>query len=95
MTGFVRDGFGRKPFLGDFSSISSVSSAASSGKRNAHRPAPVRNFSSLKKGEHRGKISVVDMVSLVFKGHLYLPSAWKVFFFEARKVLQKIFFRWW
>ena len=33
------------------------------------------------------------MVLLVFIGFLY-PPAWKVFF-EARKVLQKIFFRWW
>ena len=45
-------------------------------------------------GGHRGKILVVDMVSLVFTGFLYPPLAWKVFF-EARKVVQKIFFRWW
>ena len=32
-----------------------------------------------KNGGHRGKISVVDMVSLVSIGFLYPPPAWKVF----------------
>ena len=35
------------------------------------------------------------MVFLVFIGLLYPPPAWKVILFDARKVLQKIFFRWW
>ena len=37
---------------------------------------------------------MVDMAFLVFIGFLYPPLAWKVLF-EARKVLQKIIFRWW
>ena len=45
-----------------------------------HHPAPVTNFSLKKKRGHRGKISVVDMVSLVFTGFLYPPLAWKVSF---------------
>ena len=49
-------------------------------KESIHRPAPVQNFSLPKKnGGHRGKISVVDMVFLVFIGFLYPPPAWKVF----------------
>ena len=32
-----------------------------------------------KNGVHRGKISVVDMVFLVFMGFLYPPPVWKVF----------------
>ena len=40
-----------------------------SEKESIHRPAPVQNFSLPKKnGGHRGKISVVDMVFLVFIG---------------------------
>ena len=61
---------------------------------NIHRLAAVRNFSLPKKWGHRGKISVVDMAFLIFIGLLHLPPAWKVFF-EARKVLQMIFFPWW
>ena len=73
----------------------SVKSTISGKKETIHRPAPVQNFSLQKEeGAHRGKISVVDMVFLVFIGFLYPPPAWKVFF-EARKVLLKIFFRWW
>ena len=38
-------------------------------KQTIHRPAPVQNLNfSLQNGVHRGKISVVDMVSLVFVG---------------------------
>ena len=59
-------------------------------KESIHHPAPVQNFSLPKKRGHRGKISVVDMVFLVFIGFLCPPPAWKVFF-EARKVPQKIF----
>ena len=64
---------------------------------NIHRPAPVQNFSLPKKmGGHRGKISVVDMVFfLVFIGFSYIHHRPGKFFFEARKVPQKIFFRWW
>ena len=40
------------------------------GKESIRRPAPVRNFSLPKNWGHRGKISVVDMVSLVFIGFL-------------------------
>ena len=36
-------------------------------------------FFAEKNGVHRGKISVVDMVFLVFIGFLYPPPAWKVF----------------
>ena len=52
-----------------------------------------RTFLCRKNGVHRGKISVVDMASLVFIG-LFVSTTGK-FFFEARKVVQKIFFRWW
>ena len=61
-------------------------------KEAIHHSAPVRNFSlpKRKKGGHRGKISVVAMVFLVFIGFLYPPLSWKNVF-EARKVFQKIF----
>ena len=50
------------------------------GKESIHRLAPVQNFSLPRKnGVHREKISVVDMVFLVFIGFLYPPPAWKVF----------------
>ena len=49
-------------------------------KESIRRPAPVQNFSLPKENEgHRGKISVVDMVFLVFIGILYPPLTWKVF----------------
>ena len=35
-------------------------------------------FFAEKNGGHRGKISVVDMVFLVFIGFLYRPPVWKV-----------------
>ena len=55
-----------------------------------HRPAPVKKLSLPKtNGGNRGKISVVDMVSLGFIGFLYL------FHLRPEKVLQLIFFRWW
>ena len=64
-------------------------------KESIHRPAPVQNFSLPEKnGGNRGKISVVDMVFLVFIGFCIRPRAGK-FFFEARKVPLMIFFRWW
>ena len=37
------------------------------------------DFLAPKDGGYRGKISVVDMVFLVFIGFLYPPPAWKVF----------------
>ena len=52
-------------------------------------------FFAEKNGFRRGKISVVNMVLLVLIRFLYPLPAWKVFLFEARKVLQKIFLRWW
>ena len=49
-------------------------------KEAVHHPAPVQNFSlQEKKGVHKGKISVTDVVFLVFIGFLYPPPAWKVF----------------
>ena len=52
-----------------------------SGKKKAYT-ALLQSRTSLcrKNGVHRGKISVVDMVFLVFIGFLYPPPAWKVFF---------------
>ena len=49
------------------------------GKRN-HTPrcSSEELFFAEKNGGHRGKISVVDMVSLVFIGFLYPPLAWKL-----------------
>ena len=64
-------------------------------KETVHRPAPVQNFSLQKKmGSTEERSRWFDMVFLVFIEFLYPPPAWKVFF-PARKVLQKIFFRWW
>ena len=42
-----------------------------------HRPAPVRNFSLRKEWGPQRKISMVDMVFLVFIGLLRLPPAWE------------------
>ena len=47
------------------------------GKESIHRRAEL--FFAEKNGGHRGKISVVDMVFLVFVGILYPPQTWKVF----------------
>ena len=44
-----------------------------------------RTFLCRKNGVHRGKISVVDMVFLVFIGFLYPPLAWKVFYLQPEK----------
>ena len=64
-------------------------------KESIHRPAPVQNSSLQRKnGVHRGKISVVDMVFLVFTGFCIHHRPGK-FFLETRKVPQRIFFRWW
>ena len=65
-------------------------------KESIHHPAPVQNFSlTEKKGGHRRKISVVDMVFLVFIGFFISTTDLESSFFEDRKVPQKIFFRWW
>ena len=50
------------------------------GKR-MHTPpcSSAELFFAERKGVHRGKISVVDMVFLAFIGFLYPPLAWKVF----------------
>ena len=47
----------------------------------------MQNF-SLPNGGHRGKISVVDMVCLVFIGFLYPPLTWKVFSLRPEKFLK-------
>ena len=66
------------------------------GKRKHTPPcSSAELFFAEKHGVRRGKISVVDMVFLVFMGFLYPPPAWNVFHFVPRKVLQKILFRWW
>ena len=50
------------------------------GKRNHTPPCSSAELCFAEKnGVHRGKISVVDMVFLVFIGILYPPPAWKVF----------------
>ena len=50
------------------------------GKRNHTPPcSSAELFFAEKNGVHRGKISVVDMLFLVFIGFLYPPPAWKVF----------------
>ena len=50
------------------------------GKKKAYTALlQCRTFLCRKNGVHRGKISVVDMVFLVFIGFLYPPPAWKVF----------------
>ena len=66
------------------------------GKKKNHTPpcSSAELFFAEKNGVHRGKISVVDMVFLVFIGFCIHHRPGK-FFFAARKVLQKIFFRWW
>ena len=49
------------------------------GKRKHTPPcSSTELFFAEKNGVHRGKISVVDMVFLVFIGFLYPPPAWKV-----------------
>ena len=64
-------------------------------KKRHTPPCPSKElFFAERNGGHRGKISVVDMVFLVCSGFLYSPLAWKTFF-QARKVVQKIFCRWW
>ena len=64
-------------------------------KEAIHRPAPVQNLSLQEKWGPQRKD---------FGGGYGLPGFYRVFvsttglesfFFEARKVLQKIFFRWW
>ena len=51
-----------------------------SGEKNHTPPcSSAELFFAEKNGVHRGKISVVDMVFLVFIGFLYPPPAWKVF----------------
>ena len=64
-------------------------------KGRIHRPAPVQNLSLQKKmGATEERFRWWIWSPWFFIGFLYPPPAWKVFF-EARKVLQKIFFRWW
>ena len=65
------------------------------GKRKHTPPcSSAELFFAEKNGVHRGKLSVVDMVFLVFIGFLYPPLAWKVFLC-SQKSSPKIFFRWW
>ena len=53
--------------------------AAELGKRKHTPPcSSAELFFAEKNWVHRGKISVVDMVFLVFIGFLYPPLAWKV-----------------
>ena len=62
-------------------------------KESIHRSSKELFFAP-KKGGHRRKISVVDMVFLVFIGLLYPPPAWQVFLLR-QKSSPKEFFRWW
>ena len=62
------------------------------GKRNHTPPAPVRNY-SLPQDMGARKISLVNVVSPVFIGFLYLRPAWKGLI-RDQKVIQTIFFRW-
>ena len=65
------------------------------GKRKHTPPcSSEERFFAEKNGGHRRTFLVMDMAFLVFIVFMYLPPAWKVFF-EARKVLHVIFFRWW
>ena len=55
------------------------------GKRKHTPPcSSTELFFAEKNGGHRGKISVVDMVFLVFIGFGYPPPAWKVFLFGQK-----------
>ena len=50
------------------------------GKRKRTPPcSSAELFFAERNGGHRGTISVVDMVFLVFIGFLYPPPTWKVF----------------
>ena len=64
---------GLPPFCGTF--------WGSLGKRKHTPPCSSAEllFAEKKIGGHRGKISVVDIVFLIFIGFLYSPPAWKVF----------------
>ena len=62
------------------------------GKRKHTPPcSSAELFFAEKNGVHRGKISVVDMVFLIFIGFLYPPPAWKVFL-SGQKSSPKDFF---
>ena len=63
------------------------------GKRNRTPPcsSPALFFEE-KNGVHRGKISVVDMVFLVFIGFLYPPPAWKGFSLRPEKFSKRYSF---
>ena len=55
------------------------------GKKKAYTALlQCRTFLCRKNGVHRGRISVVDMVFLVFIGFWYPPPAWKVFLFGQK-----------
>ena len=49
------------------------------GRKKHTPPCSSAELFCAKNGGHRGKISVVDRVCLVFKGFLYPPPTWKVF----------------
>ena len=61
------------------------------GKRKHTPPCfSAELFFAEKNGGHRGKISVVDMVFLVFIGFLYRPPAWKVFLWGQKSSPQDL-----
>ena len=62
-------------------------------KKSIHRPAPVQNFSLQKKnGVHRGKISVVDMVFLVFIGFFVSTNGLESFSLRPEKFSKRFSF---
>ena len=66
------------------------------GKREHTPPcSSAELFFAEKNGGHKEKISVVDMVFPFFLGGFGIHHRRGKLFFEARKVPQKIFFRWW
>ena len=66
--------------------------ASSLGKRKHTPPCSSPGLFFAKQNGHRRKISVVDMVFLVFIGFLYPPPAWKVFALRPEKFFKRFSF---